>query len=88
MDGQHSLDTIATGEGSGQHTMRELGNVFQLRRRPSLSSISLHWSLSASKSAMVDGCEASRYVERIGRRGCDRRARLVLEGRTEDAHDR
>ena len=33
--------------------MRELGNVFQLRRTPSLSSISLHWSFKASKSAIV-----------------------------------
>ena len=88
MNVQHLLDMIATGEGSGQHTMRELGNVFQLRRRPSLSSISLHWSLSASKSAMMDGCEASRYVETIGRRECCSRATLVLEGRTEGAHDR
>ena len=37
------------------HTMRELGSVFQLRRTPSVSSIWLHWSLSASKSAMLGG---------------------------------
>jgi hypothetical protein len=48
--------------GSGQRTMRELGNVFQLRRRPSLSSISLHWSLRASKSAMLSGPKAGRDV--------------------------
>jgi hypothetical protein len=35
--------------------MRELGSVFQLRRTPSVSSIWLHWSLRASKSAMVCG---------------------------------
>lgn len=34
-------------------TMRELGSVFQLRRTPSVSSIWLHWSLRASKSAML-----------------------------------
>lgn len=33
--------------------MRELGKVFHERRMPSLSSISLHWSFSASKSAML-----------------------------------
>ena len=33
--------------------MRELGSVFQLRRTPSVSSIWPHWSLSASKSAIV-----------------------------------
>jgi hypothetical protein len=38
---------------SHNHTMRELGSVFQLRRTPSRSSTSLHWSLRASKSAMV-----------------------------------
>jgi hypothetical protein len=34
-------------------TMRELGNVFQLRRIPSRSSTSLHWSFNASKSAIL-----------------------------------
>jgi hypothetical protein len=33
--------------------MRELGSVFQLRRTPSVSSIWLHWSFNASKSAIL-----------------------------------
>jgi hypothetical protein len=46
------LDTVSIPpmyqSTEGRHTMRELGKVFQLRRMPSLSSISLHCSLSVS----------------------------------------
>lgn len=42
--------------------MRELGSVFQLRRTPSVSSIWLHWSFRASKSAMVGGVYAAAAV--------------------------
>lgn len=38
-----------------QHTMRELGKVFQLSLIPSRSSTSLHWSFSASKSMVGVG---------------------------------
>jgi hypothetical protein len=42
-------------------TMRELGMVFQLRRMPSRSSTSLHWSFNASKSAILGcGCACCR----------------------------
>jgi hypothetical protein len=46
--------------------MRELGNVFQLRRMPSRSSTSLHWSLSASKSAMLCCGRSCGLAERDG----------------------
>jgi hypothetical protein len=42
--------------------MRELGSVFQLRRTPSVSSIWLHWSFNASKSAILGGFYAATAV--------------------------
>lgn len=47
--------------------MRELGSVFQLRRTPSVSSIWLHWSFNASKSAILGAVYAAAAVVVFGR---------------------
>jgi hypothetical protein len=49
----------------GRPTMRELGNVFQLRRMPSRSSTSLHWSFNASKSAILCWCRECGQGRRV-----------------------
>jgi hypothetical protein len=64
----------------GRHTMRELGNVFQLRRMPSRSSTSLHWSFNASKSAIVCWCRGCGQVWRVGWWD-SRRPQVELAGR-------
>jgi hypothetical protein len=58
------MSTMRLLSGECGRTMRELGSVFQLRRTPSVSSIWLHWSFNASKSAILGGVYA---VEVFGR---------------------
>jgi hypothetical protein len=63
--------------------MRELGSVFQLRRTPSVSSIWLHWSFNASKSAILGRVYAAAAAVVFGQCLVEGRPQFDSEGLAE-----